>query len=887
MLNMDDSPSFDSATPQRRSLNDSKSHRSRIRLTYEPGQFVVPREQLLQVPPSEGANYEAGDIIWAKIHNYPWWPCMITVDPTTSKYTKEQQLKDGSIQIDYHVQYFGLTAYRGYTTGQIMPYEGKEKYETHLDNVKNTPVSDRARRLRELNKYSIKPGMKRSWTTAADEADEAVELSREQRIQQLTFEYILVSRFGQVVSETTTVQNETQSAKKRGRKPKSDKMSDSSYLRESSVIEPFSASKRKNESSPTVSDPTPKRGRGRPKGSSNVKPKSGSRARASGGGGVLNTSKSDVYDFDDDEFIDTTPTKPLMLFSAKRVNKGEFPVYASQHRAQLVKDNPELDEDEIEQHLQRKWDLLADDQRNLYVLRRSYSSSKTSENTTAHSPLNRLKSADTLRFSEDEEDEDERKKEKEDANLRKRKKMKKNDGEDFGQPSIALSSKPSLKTYSRLNSSYNKINRSSIDDDDDYHPSPKRKLSPKLSQPTKKSRRNSHGDETFVRQIDSLASQTPGIRRRGRPKKSQTPSQVAPSDVGNEKTNTPDVIERRRSVSQRTTSLTVPARPARSTRSTSLANQPPSYDLDEKNTGDENLEPTSDTENTEPENFFDAPETPETPETPLKCDEKDISEEHITTKPSTTSPVIEDVSKQSDKEEDEGEELPMETSLISEDNQSISKAVLGQEDDDTEEEEEEEGNEPPSQEMQVDKEKFDEEEEEEKKVVDEKESSDEKEHAQVDHLETKLVDEQQSETLFVDSPQPQTKSVDDQKPEEAEQTATVSRNDVETVSNAESEEIGVTPTITEPLLTTASSSSSNGNSSDSASLSESDQMQPVEKQATFCGRCFKVEKGDSKAILLKCNGSCQLSFHRQCLEVCDPENNVQTCTECKTGKRVG
>lgn len=26
-------------------------------------------------------QFSAGDIVWAKVYDYPWWPCMITTDP--------------------------------------------------------------------------------------------------------------------------------------------------------------------------------------------------------------------------------------------------------------------------------------------------------------------------------------------------------------------------------------------------------------------------------------------------------------------------------------------------------------------------------------------------------------------------------------------------------------------------------------------------------------------------------------------------------------------------------------------------------------------------------------------------------------------------------------
>lgn len=50
---------------------------------------ITNREQLTKLPEKEeGTDLYVGDIIWAKISGYPWWPCMVTLDPQTGKYSK-------------------------------------------------------------------------------------------------------------------------------------------------------------------------------------------------------------------------------------------------------------------------------------------------------------------------------------------------------------------------------------------------------------------------------------------------------------------------------------------------------------------------------------------------------------------------------------------------------------------------------------------------------------------------------------------------------------------------------------------------------------------------------------------------------------------------------
>lgn len=40
-------------------------------------------------------QFSAGDIVWAKVSRYPWWPCMITTDPELNLHFR-QKSKDPS-----------------------------------------------------------------------------------------------------------------------------------------------------------------------------------------------------------------------------------------------------------------------------------------------------------------------------------------------------------------------------------------------------------------------------------------------------------------------------------------------------------------------------------------------------------------------------------------------------------------------------------------------------------------------------------------------------------------------------------------------------------------------------------------------------------------------
>ena len=55
----------------------------------------------IDVYSNAGFEYEIGDITWAKLEGYPWWPSIVCRDPNLDKHV---MVKDKHTQI--HVQFF-------------------------------------------------------------------------------------------------------------------------------------------------------------------------------------------------------------------------------------------------------------------------------------------------------------------------------------------------------------------------------------------------------------------------------------------------------------------------------------------------------------------------------------------------------------------------------------------------------------------------------------------------------------------------------------------------------------------------------------------------------------------------------------------------------------
>lgn len=245
----------------------------------------------------------------------------------------------------FHVQYFGTRPYRGYSQGlgSISKYEGKDKYELKLDQIKNTPTPNKSQRKKELNDLAIKPSFKKEWIVACTEADDAMKLERSARIERLTFEYIL---------------DKPKSVIKKEKQSTEDKSTPSATKSVAKSSTKSTAKKRKlddNQVTPSTS-----------------KSKTKSKKKKKANADDSKSSPGDVYDFNlfEEEFEEETPKKLFELSSARRA-KGEYEIYAKQLRADIEKENPEMDDNEIEQKLKRNWNLMSEDMRNSYAPRPS------------------------------------------------------------------------------------------------------------------------------------------------------------------------------------------------------------------------------------------------------------------------------------------------------------------------------------------------------------------------------------------------------------------------------------------------------------------------------------------------------------------------------------
>uniref|UniRef100_A0A8C9RY16 Histone-lysine N-methyltransferase NSD3 n=1 Tax=Scleropages formosus TaxID=113540 RepID=A0A8C9RY16_SCLFO len=153
----------------------------------EPGQEVssmslkVPKTEIKDEPKEQQVM---GDLVWAKVGTYPWWPCMVSNDPQLNVHTR---INTRGHQ-EYHVQFFSSVPERAWIhEKRVVVYLGQHQYDDLQAETlrKTTNPAERHKLLRP------QPQRERAqWEVGVGHAEDALQMTREQRIDTYTFIYV-------------------------------------------------------------------------------------------------------------------------------------------------------------------------------------------------------------------------------------------------------------------------------------------------------------------------------------------------------------------------------------------------------------------------------------------------------------------------------------------------------------------------------------------------------------------------------------------------------------------------------------------------------------------------------------------------------------------------
>ncbi|XP_072913947.1 histone-lysine N-methyltransferase NSD3 isoform X1 [Hemitrygon akajei] len=128
--------------------------------------------------------YQVGDLVWTKVGTYPWWPCMVSCDPLLQVHTK---INTRGAR-EYHVQFFGTVPERAWIhEKRVASYQGRSQYEALVaDTARQASSAAEKQKILKPIAQRIRP----QWEVGISQVEDALRLTREDRIEQYTFIYV-------------------------------------------------------------------------------------------------------------------------------------------------------------------------------------------------------------------------------------------------------------------------------------------------------------------------------------------------------------------------------------------------------------------------------------------------------------------------------------------------------------------------------------------------------------------------------------------------------------------------------------------------------------------------------------------------------------------------
>ncbi|XP_042244939.1 histone-lysine N-methyltransferase NSD2 isoform X1 [Thunnus maccoyii] len=143
-------------------------------------------EEITEVSPLL-IRFSVGDVVWTKVSGYPWWPCIVTMDPELNNHIKQKQKAANSRSgLLYHVQYFGDAPERGYIFEKnIVSFTGEDQYQ-ELSQANKQPAS---RVIHKKTAPSVPRKLQAQWNMGIIQAKEALGMSLDERMTNFTYLY--------------------------------------------------------------------------------------------------------------------------------------------------------------------------------------------------------------------------------------------------------------------------------------------------------------------------------------------------------------------------------------------------------------------------------------------------------------------------------------------------------------------------------------------------------------------------------------------------------------------------------------------------------------------------------------------------------------------------
>ncbi|XP_017886764.1 histone-lysine N-methyltransferase NSD2 isoform X2 [Ceratina calcarata] len=132
------------------------------------------------VDPPVDCSWILGQLAWARVGNFPFWPCVITLDPVSRVYYKYRATGRSQLLM-IHVRYFGDKGRHSWVSSNYMiPYTSLEDFQKLSDSI---TAEVRKKDARYAGAFVIKSGMKSKWESAIAEATEVQAMNIDERVE--------------------------------------------------------------------------------------------------------------------------------------------------------------------------------------------------------------------------------------------------------------------------------------------------------------------------------------------------------------------------------------------------------------------------------------------------------------------------------------------------------------------------------------------------------------------------------------------------------------------------------------------------------------------------------------------------------------------------------
>uniref|UniRef100_A0A146LNJ8 Histone-lysine N-methyltransferase, H3 lysine-36 and H4 lysine-20 specific n=1 Tax=Lygus hesperus TaxID=30085 RepID=A0A146LNJ8_LYGHE len=136
-------------------------------------------------------DYSVGDLVWAAIPTYPYWPAMITRDPVTSLPYKVTGTGNTSRTL-WHVHFFGDKGMRGWVvTRNTLVFDGLESYNNAKAEFLSSTLIKMGKKKKKImaKAFTVPDHYSKSWASAVSESQSLLASSRSDRLEYLISTY--------------------------------------------------------------------------------------------------------------------------------------------------------------------------------------------------------------------------------------------------------------------------------------------------------------------------------------------------------------------------------------------------------------------------------------------------------------------------------------------------------------------------------------------------------------------------------------------------------------------------------------------------------------------------------------------------------------------------